>query len=67
MVSSLDNIIENVFTSTEAAQIWELDSSTVKRACQQGRFTQDECKKSSGTWLVTKDGMERLYGKPKKE
>lgn len=55
-------MIENVYTAAEAAQLWGLDASTVKRAAQQGRFTQDECKKSAGTWIVTKSGMERLYG-----
>lgn len=45
--------------ATEAATLWGLEASTVKRACQQGRMP---ARKSGGTWLVTKAGMERVYG-----
>ena len=54
-----DKALIEVFTATEAAQLWGLDASTVKKACQQNRT---ECKKSAGTWLVTRSGMEKLYG-----
>lgn len=54
--------INNIFTTAEAAKLWGLDPSTVKRACQQKRFTSEECRKSEGTWLVTERGMIRLYG-----
>lgn len=53
--------IANIFTAAEAATLWGLDPSTVKRACQQKRFTSEECRKSEGTWLVTESGMIRLY------
>jgi len=55
-------ILEQVFTATEAAQLWGLDASTVKRACQKGRL---ECRKSAGTWLVTKESMKKAYGDQK--
>ena len=59
--------INDIVTATEAAKLWGLDPSTVKRACQQGRFAADEARKSAGTWLITTIGMERLYGaKPSK-
>ena len=54
--------LEEVFTATEAAELWGLDASTVKRSCWQGRFKQHEARKAGGTWLVTRAGMERLYG-----
>ena len=54
--------IKNVITTTEAARLWRLDPSTVKKACQQGRFAREEHRKSGRDWLVTRGGMERLYG-----
>ena len=58
---------EDVMTAAEAAERWKISSVTVKQACSgqrntPPRFTQDECRKAKGTWLVTRQGMERLYG-----
>ncbi len=63
-------MLKNVMTATEAAKRWGLDRRTITNACagQKGfppRFKSDECGKSEGTWLVTRAGMERLYGKEK--
>ncbi len=55
----MNEVLSEVITASEAAKMWGLDVSTVKKACQQGRI---ECRKSSGTWLVTCSGMEKLYG-----
>ena len=62
--------IKDVFTASEAARVWGLNSRTVLNACagQKGfppRLKEDECHKSGGTWLVTRAGMERLYGASK--
>ncbi|SHN84733.1 helix-turn-helix domain-containing protein [Desulfitobacterium chlororespirans] len=54
--------LDDVFTAAEAAALWGLDESTVKKACLQGRFRHYEAKKSGWPWLVTRQGMERLYG-----
>lgn len=54
--------LDLIYTAVEAAEIWKLGSSTVKRACQTGRFAPWEARKSAGTWLVTRAGMERVYG-----
>ena len=64
-------MINDVMTTTEAAQRWNVTTQTVKLACsgQKGyppRLKENECNKSGGTWLVTRQGMERLYG-PEKE
>lgn len=61
---------EDVMTSAEAAERWGISPVTVKQACSgqrntPPRFTSDECRKSKGTWLVTKKGMERVYGMAK--
>lgn len=58
--------INDVLSTIEAARCWNLEESTVKKACQQGRFTPDEARKEDngprGRWFVTTFGMERIYG-----
>lgn len=59
--------VNMVYTAAEAETVWGLGPSTVRAACQKGRFAPHEARKSGGTWLVTKAGMIRLYGpKPQK-
>ena len=58
-------------TIKEAAEKWGKSPISVKHLCTgiQGRpprLTTEECRKSGNAWLVTKAGMERLYG-PGKE
>lgn len=57
----------DVMTSAEAAERWKISPVTVKQACSgqrntPPRFTSEECRKAKGTWLVSRQGMERLYG-----
>lgn len=61
----------DVMTSAEAAERWKISPVTVKQACSgqrntPPRFTSEECRKSKGTWLVSRQGMERLYGEEPK-
>lgn len=49
-------------TVKEAAERWKKDVSTVRYACSESKFTDKEARKSGGTWLITKAGMERQYG-----
>lgn len=66
-------IIDEVMTTAEAAERWGISAITVKQACsgQKGlppRFKEgEEFRKSGRTWLITKAGMERLYGKEKEQ
>mgnify|MGYP005902356339 CR=1 FL=1 len=65
------NMIDNVMTTAEAAKRWGVSAITVKQACsgQKGlppRFKKGEFRKSGTIWLVTRKGMERLYGPEKK-
>ncbi len=62
--------LQNVFTASEAAERWGLHNRTVTNACtgQKGlppRFHPDECRKAGAIWLVSRNGMERLYGEEK--
>lgn len=64
--------LDDIMTTAEAAERWGIAQTSVKQLCTgaQGRpprLTVEECKKSGRTWLVTRAGMERLYGKPKSE
>lgn len=61
------NALENIMTAKEAAERWGLAPITVRQACTgykkaPPRFTKTEARKSAGTWLVTRAGMERLFG-----
>nr|WP_288697383.1 helix-turn-helix domain-containing protein [uncultured Allisonella sp.] len=64
--------LDDVMTTSEAAERWGLARDTVKYSClgRNGappRFRKGEFKKSGArVWLVTKQGMERLYGPEKK-
>lgn len=63
-------MLKDVMTTPEAAMRWKLNVQTVKLACsgQKGfppRLNSEECRKSGSAWLVTRQGMERLYGPEK--
>jgi hypothetical protein len=58
---SIDDLKE-VYTFTEAAKVYKLDTSTLRKAVAQNRFTEEEVDKKGKTWFVTKEAMERLYG-----
>lgn len=53
---------DDIITSAQAAELWGKDESTIKKACQNGRFLPHEFRKKGRDWLVTRAGMERLYG-----
>uniref|UniRef100_UPI00338EA03E helix-turn-helix domain-containing protein n=1 Tax=uncultured Allisonella sp. TaxID=339338 RepID=UPI00338EA03E len=63
--------IKDVMTAGEAAKLWGIKVDTLQKACsgQKGyppRLTEEECRKSGRDWLVTRQGMERLYGPEKR-
>lgn len=49
--------IYDVFTTREAEQKWGLAVNTVNKWCNRGIFSEEEARKSGGTWLVTRQGM----------
>lgn len=56
-----------VFSTIEAARIWNRDSGTVRSAAAgaghaAARMEEGERRKSGRTWLVTRDAMDRLFG-----
>lgn len=60
--------LEDVMTTQEAAERWNVTADSLKQNCR-GRvkngFLEGEFRKSGKMWLVTRQGMERLYGKEK--
>ena len=64
----MSDYLKNVMTFPEACKRWNLGESTLRKAALSGRFLENEARKSGKSWLVTRAGMERLYGKePEKE
>lgn len=67
-----NQILREVMTVAEAAERWGKDVRTIRQSCSgykkaPPRFRQDETRQSGRTWLITKTGMERLYGPEPRE
>lgn len=61
------SILNEVFTFSEAARLWGIDSSTLRKAVENGRLKEGvDYRKSGGVLMVTKEAMLREYGEPKK-
>lgn len=61
--------LDDIMTTQEAAERWNVTADALKQNCR-GRvkngFKEGEFKKSGKMWLVTRQGMERLYGEEPK-
>jgi hypothetical protein len=60
--------LADVMTAKEAAERWGKAEITIRQACSgykkaPPRFNEDEFRKSGATWLITRQGMERVFGK----
>ena len=53
------NAIYEVLTAAEAARLWDLEESTIRRALWQDRLSG---RKSAGTHLISMSEMYRVYG-----
>jgi hypothetical protein len=62
----MKKVLEEVMTFPEACKRWNLGESTLRKAAIDGRFLENEARKSEKSWLVTHSAMERLYGKEPK-
>ncbi|ADZ83223.1 DUF488 family protein, N3 subclade [Cellulosilyticum lentocellum] len=56
--------LNNVITIAEAAQTWDMATSTLRHAISDNKFNESEVKKSGGTWLILKTAMYSKYGDP---
>lgn len=62
-----NEILQNVMTATEASKRWHKASITIRQACTgyekaPARFRSDEARRSGSTWLITVEGMTRVFG-----
>lgn len=61
--------LDDVMTTQEAGERWNVPADSIKQCClkryAKKQFADDEARKSGKNWLVTRQGMERLYGKEK--
>ena len=59
--------LDDVMTTQEAGERWNVPADSIKQCCLKRyankQFTEDEARKSGKNWLVTRQGMEKLYGK----
>ena len=58
--------LDDVMTTQEAGERWNVPADSIKQCClkrySNKQFTDEEARKSGKNWLVTRQGMERLYG-----
>ena len=61
--------LDGIVTTQEAAERWNVTADSLKQNCR-GRvkngFKEGEFRKSGKMWLVTRQGMTRLYGEETK-
>lgn len=62
--------LADVMTTQEAGERWNVPADSIKQCCLKRyaikQFTDNEARKSGRNWLVTRQGMERLYGEEPK-
>ena len=71
-VEIMDNVIhdgensalDSVLSLQEAAKLYGKDDSTLRKAIADGRFFPNEFRKTGRNYIVTRAGLERVYGKP---
>lgn len=61
-----NQLLDAVLTISEAADLWQLDGSTIRHAIRQGRLQDGiDCRKSErGPWLIARAAMLRVFGTP---
>lgn len=56
--------VNNIMTVSEAAEIWEKTEGAIRAAIKAKKFILGvDYRKAKGTTLITKEAMERVYGK----
>ena len=54
--------LSDVLTCPEAAELWDITEDKIKRYAREGKFTEIEARKAGKNWLITRQGMERVFG-----
>lgn len=62
-MENLNININNILTFTEAAEKWNIDSSTLRKLVNTDKLIKDvDYRKSGNVWLITKEAMKKVYG-----
>lgn len=62
----IKNEYERELTFSEATEMWNLGSSTLRMLVRTDKLIENiDYRKSGGTWLITIGAMKRIYGEPK--
>lgn len=55
-----------LLSCAEAAELWKIDSSAIRKAIADGRLKDEiDCRKFGKQWIVTRNGMDRVFSKEK--
>lgn len=55
---------ENLLSAAEAAEIWDLDPSAIRRAIMEKRLIEGrDCRKFGKQWVITVDAMARVFNR----
>lgn len=56
---------KNIMSSAQACQEWGIDNSTLRKRIDQ--FPKGTIRKFGKTWVVTSEGMYRVFGEKRKD
>lgn len=60
----MKNVFDDLYSLKDAAERWHLEESTIRKAILANRFHNGiEVKKFGKQWVISKEAMERVYGK----
>lgn len=56
----------DLLSAAEAADLWNIDDSAIRKAALDGRLTEGkDCKKFGKQWIITRKAMRKVFGKPR--
>ena len=58
-----NNHLLQVYVLNEASKLWGITEGALRKAITSNRFYQNEYRKAGRITLISKAGMERVYGK----
>jgi hypothetical protein len=56
-----EGILNQVLTVPEASTEWGISEDKIKRYAREGKFNGDEARRAGKNWLITRDGMQRVF------
>ena len=62
LTKTINNMINDVMILSEAAELWGITEGALRKAIAFNRFRFEEFRKAGRITLITRNGMERVYG-----